>query len=101
MCDRNILLNLRGKFYRTAIKPTLLYGTEYWANKKQHIQKMSVAKMRILKLCGKTRKDKVRNKNIRLQVGIAAIEEKLKETRLQWFGHIECREGGDKNDINY
>jgi len=28
LCDRNISLWLKGKFYRTAIRPTLLYGTE-------------------------------------------------------------------------
>jgi len=28
LCDRNIPLWLKGKFYRTDIRPTLLYGTE-------------------------------------------------------------------------
>ena len=36
LCDRNILLWLKGKFYRTAIRPALLYGTEYWAIKRYH-----------------------------------------------------------------
>ena len=39
----------------------------------------------------KTRKDKVRNENICRQVGIAPIEDKLRENRLWWFGHIEHR----------
>ena len=53
---------------------------------------MSVAEMRILRwICGKTRKDKVRNEDIRGQVGIAPIEDKLRENRLRWFGHIERR----------
>ena len=37
LCDRNMPLNLKRKFYRTTIRPTLLYGTKCWANKKQHI----------------------------------------------------------------
>jgi len=28
LCDRNTLLSLKGKFYRTATRPALLYGTE-------------------------------------------------------------------------
>jgi len=28
LCDRNILLWLKGKFYRTVIRPALLYGIE-------------------------------------------------------------------------
>ena len=31
LCDRNILLWLKGKFYRTVIRPALLYDTERWA----------------------------------------------------------------------
>ena len=50
LCDRNISLWLKGKFYRTAIRPTLLYGTEYWAIKRHHTQKMSVAEMRVLRV---------------------------------------------------
>ena len=42
-------------------------------------------------ICGKTRKDKVRNADIRLQVGVAPIEGKLRENRLRWFDHIKCR----------
>ena len=40
---------------------------------------------------GKTRKDKVRNEDIRRLVGVAPIEDKMRENRLQSFGHIERR----------
>ena len=77
-------LTLKGKFYRTSIRPILLYGTECLAHKKQHIQKMSITEMRMLRwMCGKTRKDKVRNEDIRRQVGIVPIEDKLRENRLR------------------
>ena len=85
-------LSLKGKFYKKAIRPTLLHGTGCWVNKKQHIQKISGAEMRMLRcMCGKIKKDKVRNEDIRCQVGIAPIEDKLRENRLRWFGHIEDR----------
>ena len=45
VCDRNIPLWLKGKFYQTAIRPALLYGTECWAIKRHHAHKMSVAEM--------------------------------------------------------
>ena len=76
-------LSLKEKFYRTAIRPTLLYGTECWANKKQHIHKISVVEMRMLRwMCSKTRMDKVRNEDIRRLVEIASIEDKIRENRL-------------------
>ena len=56
------------------------------------IQKISAAEMQMLGwMCGKTRKDKIRNEDILRQVGIAPIEDKLRENRLQWFRHIRRR----------
>jgi len=39
----------QGKVYRTAIRSALLYGTECWAIKRYHAQKMSVAEMRMFR----------------------------------------------------
>ena len=69
----------------------MLYGIECWAIKKQHISKMSVAEMRMLRwMCGKTRKDRIRNEHIREMVRVAPIEDKLRENRLRWFGLVQC-----------
>ena len=37
LCDRNIPLWLKEKFYRTAIRPALLYDTECWASRDAHV----------------------------------------------------------------
>jgi len=39
----------------------------------------------------KTRRGKIRNDNISERVGVAPIVEKMVETRLRWFGHVERR----------
>ncbi|KAI8542827.1 hypothetical protein RHMOL_Rhmol08G0169600 [Rhododendron molle] len=94
LCDKRVPTKLKGKFYRTAIRPALLYGTECWPIKKQQVNKMSVAEMRMLRwMCGKTRRDRVRNETVREIVGVAPIEEKLRENRLRWFGHVYRRPG--------
>ena len=78
-----------GKFYWTAIRPDLLYDTEYWALKRYHAQKMSVAEMCMLHwMCGNTRRDKKKNENIRTKLGVAPIEEKMRENSLRWFDHV-------------
>ena len=85
-------LSSKEKFYRTAIRPILLYGTECWVNKKQHIQKISIAEMRMLRwMYGKTTMDRVRNENIRCLVGVVPIEDKMRENHLRWFGLIGRR----------
>jgi len=40
---------------------------------------------------GNTRRDKVRNEDIRTKIAVASIEEKMRENRLRWFGHVRCR----------
>jgi len=49
LCDRNIPLWLKKKFYRTAIRLALLYDTEYWSIKIYQAQKMSVVEMHMLR----------------------------------------------------
>ena len=91
-CDHNMPLSLKKFFYRIAVRPTLLYGTECWINKKQYIQKVSVVEMQMLRwMYGKIMKNKVKNENIRRQVGIAPIKDKLRENRLRWSGDIGCK----------
>ncbi|KAK9126521.1 hypothetical protein Scep_015367 [Stephania cephalantha] len=48
--------------------------------------------MRMLRwMCGKTRKDRIRNIEIQRQVGVAPIDTKIREGRLRWFGHLQRR----------
>ncbi|KAH1266713.1 LINE-1 retrotransposable element ORF2 protein [Glycine max] len=92
LCDAKVPIKLKGKFYRTAVRPAILYGTECWAVKSQHENKVGVTEMRMLRwMCGKTRQDKIRNEAIRERVGVAPIVEKMVENRLRWFGHVERR----------
>ena len=47
LCDRRMNVNIKGKVYRTVLRPTLMYGAETWALKKAHEKKLEVAEMRI------------------------------------------------------
>src|SRR6266542_1300545 len=62
------------------------------ASKRRYVQQLSVAEMRMLRwMCGHTRRDRVRNEDIRDRVGVVPIEEKLVQHRLRWFGYIQRR----------
>jgi hypothetical protein len=92
LCDKKVPNKLEDKFYRTTIRSAMMYGAECWATKGQHVQKMSVAEMRMLRwICGHTRKDRIRNDDIRDKLRVAPIQEKLIQHRLRWFGHIQRR----------
>ncbi|PHU06651.1 putative GTP-binding protein OBGM, mitochondrial [Capsicum chinense] len=48
--------------------------------------------MRILRwMCGLTRGDRVQNETIREKVGVASVEDKIREVRMRWFGHVMMR----------
>ena len=54
--------------------------------KKQHIYKMDVAEERMLRwMCGKTKKDKIRNESFRKHLGVASIGDKIRKTHLRCF----------------
>lgn len=81
VCDKRIPLKLKGKIYKTAIRPAMLYGVECWAANTQHVHKMSVAEMRMLRwVSDKTRNDRIRNESICASLGVAPIGDKMKES---------------------
>ncbi|XP_076883440.1 uncharacterized protein LOC143532207 [Bidens hawaiensis] len=42
LCDRRFPTKLKGKFYKVAVRPAMLYGTDCWAIKKTHARKFEV-----------------------------------------------------------
>nr|GEY25438.1 hypothetical protein [Tanacetum cinerariifolium] len=62
ICDRNIPRKLKGKFYKVAIRPSMLYGSECWPITKALANRIEVAKLRMLRwTCGKTMLDMIPN----------------------------------------
>ena len=84
LCDLCIPTRLNGNFYRTPIRPTMIYGAGCWPIKKQYMHKMSGVKIRMLWwMCGKTKKDEIRNERFREHFGVTSIGDK---ERLFWDG---------------
>ncbi|KAD3640381.1 hypothetical protein E3N88_29604 [Mikania micrantha] len=83
---------LKGKFYRVAIRPAMMYGTDCWPIKKNQARKLETAEMRMLRwMCGHTRLDRIRNEVFRERLQVANISDKVREGRLRWFGHVRRR----------
>ncbi|GJY29823.1 retrovirus-related pol polyprotein LINE-1 [Tanacetum coccineum] len=92
LCDKNVPLKLKGKFYRVAIRPAMLYGSECWPLTKVQANRMEVAEMRMLRwTCGKTLLDMIPNGAFRRNLQVATIVNKMREGRLRWFGHVKRR----------
>jgi len=70
----------------------MLYGLECWPTKKTQVQRLMVAEIRMIRwMCGYTRTDRISNGVIRDLVKVAPIEDKPREVRLRWFGHVKRR----------
>ena len=55
-------MTIKGKVYRTVVRPALMYGAETWTLKKAQEIKLEVAEMRMLRcMCGVTKLDTIRN----------------------------------------
>ena len=48
LCDRRMNVKIKGKVYRTVVRPALMYGSETCALKKAQENKLEVAEMRML-----------------------------------------------------
>ena len=62
LCNRRICLRVKGKVYKTVVRPAMMYSAETLAVKKAHEQKFDVAEMRMLRwMSGVTKLDRIRN----------------------------------------
>ncbi|PHU19021.1 hypothetical protein BC332_10172 [Capsicum chinense] len=81
LCDKKVPPKLKGKLYRVAVRPTMLYEAECWPAMNFHIQKLKVTKMKMLLwMCGLTR---VRKEIIRKNVEVTPVEDKMPKVRLR------------------
>ena len=56
-----IPFRVKSKFYKTVVKPTIMYESKYWVVKKQYSQNIGLAKTGMLKWMPViTRKDRLR-----------------------------------------
>ena len=90
LCDKKMPIKLKSRIYRTVVRPVALYGAQTWPVTKKVEQKMSVAEMKMSRWSlGVTRLDKIPNTEIRKKMGIAPIADKMRESRLRWYGHVQ------------
>ncbi|KAK3572660.1 hypothetical protein QTP86_001628 [Hemibagrus guttatus] len=93
LCDRKISARIKGKVYRTVVRPAMLYGLETVSLRKRQESELEVAELKMLRFSlGVTRLDRIRKEYIRGTAHVGRLEDKVRETRLRWFGHVQRRE---------
>ena len=80
LCDRRMPVKLKGKVYKTVVRPAVLYGAETWATTREQEGRLEVNEMRMLRwMCGVTRRDKTRNEHIRGSTRVVQASKKITE----------------------
>ncbi|KAK3507282.1 hypothetical protein QTP70_013532 [Hemibagrus guttatus] len=93
LCDRKISARIKGKVYRTVLRPAMLYGLETVSLRKRQESELEVAELKMLRFSlGVTRLDRIRNEYIRGTAHVGCLGDKVREARLRWFGHVQRRE---------
>ncbi|KAK3543254.1 hypothetical protein QTP70_014083 [Hemibagrus guttatus] len=92
LCDRKISARIKGKVYRTVVRPAMLYGLETVSLRKRQESELEVAELKMLRFSlGVTRLDRIRNEYIRGTAHVGRLGDKVREARLRWFGHVQRR----------
>ncbi|KAK3558627.1 hypothetical protein QTP86_022061, partial [Hemibagrus guttatus] len=93
LCDRKISARIKGKVYRTVVRPAMLYGLETVSLRKRQESELEVAELKMLRFSlGVTRLDRIRNEYISGTAHIGRLGDKVREARLRWFGHVQRRD---------
>ncbi|GJY92521.1 retrovirus-related pol polyprotein LINE-1 [Tanacetum coccineum] len=76
--------DLKGKFYRVAIRPAMLYGSECWPITKALANRVEVAELRMLRwTCGRTLLDMIPNGVYRALLEVETIINKMSRSTVE------------------
>ncbi|KAL1446149.1 hypothetical protein WDU94_012366 [Cyamophila willieti] len=88
--NNNVPLKCKKAIYQTYFIPILTYGAETWVMQQKEDSRIQAAEMKFLRsTVGKTRRDRIRNENIRSMVGTEKLQDRIERSRLRWYGHVK------------
>lgn len=86
---QHVPIETKRQLINTIFLPTLCYQAQTWTISKRQQQKIVACEMRCLrKSLNKTRRDKIRNEEIRKTISIQPVMHFIEKQRMKWFGHL-------------
>ena len=77
------------KLYKTMAVPSLMFGRETWVNTTRNQSKIQSAEMKFLRVKGCSRRDQIRNENIRAELNIFALNQRFENNKRKWIEHVD------------
>ncbi|KAI5104341.1 hypothetical protein C0J45_5967, partial [Silurus meridionalis] len=92
ICDRRLSGRVKGKVYKTVVRPDMWYGLETVALTKFELE---VAELKMLWFSLRVmRMNRIRNEFIIGTAHVGHFGDKVREVRLRWFEHVQKRDMG-------
>ena len=84
LCYRKLSARVKGKMYKSVVRPAMLYRMETMAVTEKQMEKIDVAELKVVRWAlGVTRKGKIRNEYVRGTAKITKLGDKLRNARLR------------------
>ena len=78
------------KFYKTLAVPVITYGCENWSLNRTEKRKIESSEMKFLRsVAGFTLLDQQKSEDIRRQLNIFKLDERMKQQKQDWHNHIK------------
>jgi hypothetical protein len=86
---KEIIQKTKMEIYSSTYIPRLLYRSESWVITEKQKQNIQTAEMKYLRrVIGKTRRDKIRNEMIKMNLGTQPLQNIIEQAQLRWSGHL-------------
>ena len=90
MNDAYMPKDVRKAIFEGVLTPIITYGSESWTLTTKDKSRIQASEMKPLRtIVKKTRRDHIRNEDIRRMVGVIPMLNKIEKRQLQWLGHVE------------
>ena len=84
LCDSKLSPRVKGKMYKSVVRPAMLYGMETVVVRNKQVEKMELKKLKMVRWAlGVTRKNKIRNEYVKGTAKIAKLGDKLWNAMLR------------------
>ena len=85
----NIPMDTKAKLINSVFLPMLTFQCQTWTLNRDLERKVTTCEMKCLRRAtGKTRWDKIRNKEITAMIRISTIMNYIAQQQIKWFGHL-------------
>lgn len=86
---REVSKQTKIKVFKSIYRPVLTFGSETWVLTKKQKSRIQATEMKYLRrIKGINRTDRVRNQDVREELGIESVLTVIERNQLRWYGHL-------------